>query len=213
MRRRSVVVALLCLLAVLPCPPSQARPAPEHTVKHIQQSIQNCDLTSFERYVAINALIDNSLDVLTHHLQSASLNGQDLPPALSVMAMAASASGDSTLRNLLRNELGELIRYGVSSGVLNGQKKHSVDSESLLAPLLKRLTTGPKILRAAGKSRKDTSVSDAWLVPVEIYDTSSKSTYPFTLHLVPSGNDWQVDGIADIDALLTRLEQRAGIMR
>ena len=211
MRRRAFLIALFCLYVALPCRFALARPAPQHLVECIQKTIQDCDLTGFERYVAINALVGNSLDELMQHLQTASLSGQDLPPTLAVMALAATSSKDSTLRNLLRSELGKLIRYGVSSGLLNGQKTQSVKPEGLLAPFLDKLSPGKKILRAVGKPRRDTVQPGTWLVPVEVYDVGSNGHYPFTLHAVPAGNDWQVDSIADVDALLSKLEQHSGM--
>ncbi len=214
MRRRTVIVALLLYLsAACLCRPALARPAPNRLVENIQTSIQCCNLAEFEKYVSIDALVDNSLDTLMRHLQSASLNSKDLPPALAVMAMAATSSNDSTLRTVLRSELGALIRYGVSSGLLNGQQKTVAEPKGLLAPFLEKLSTGQKILRPAGKLKRDTSMPGTWLVPAEIYDVEGKSRYPFTLHAVAAGSGWQVDRIADMDALLNILEQRSGLKR
>ena len=210
MCRRAVAITLLCLMTMLPCS-ALSRTTPEHVPAHIQAAIQNRDLDAFERNVAIDTLVSNSLEVLMRHVQSsASANSQNLPPALTVMALAAS-SGDTTLRDLLRSELARFIRYGVSAGLLNGQKDSSIKPDGMLAPLLANLSTGKKILRSTGKARKDTRMSGAWLVPVEVYYLDSKHSYPFTLHAIPAGDDWQVDGITDVDALLTRMEQHAGM--
>ena len=211
MHRRVAVIALFCFLVSFPCR-ATARPAPEQVVTRIQTAIQQCDVTSFEKYVAIDLLVHNSLDVLMNHAQSICASGQELPPTLTVMALVAS-SEDSKLRNLLGSDLEQLIRYGVAAGLLNGQRDQTVKPEGLLTPLLAKLSTGKKILRLAGKSRQDTKLSGTWLIPVEIYEVNSKRRYPFTLHVVPAGNDWRVDGIADVDALLTRLEKSAGLTR
>lgn len=201
-----ILMMAACAVVVL-CAGVEAKQTPEDAVREIQSAVDACDLPRFEELVAIDLLLDQGIGVLISRMRTAN----NLPPALSLMAVALQANPgmEPSIRAMLKGELGKLIRYGISSGRLTGHPKADAPPSGMLAPFLADLSTGAKTLKPSGPARKDTSRTDARILPVSIHDAGNGKTYKADLLLVPKGGSWQVEQVANMDRLVNRLEKEA----
>lgn len=203
---RAVTLALFLLAAVFAAP-AQARQTPEATLREVQAAVDACDLQRFEQLVAVDALLNQGLDVLLQRMRTSS----NLPPALELMAGALRQNPglEPSLRVMLQDELGKLVRYGIASGRLTGHPRNDVPPQGMLAPFLTDLSTGAKTIKVTGAARQDKSLPEARILPVSIHDAGNGQTYRVNLRLVPHGDGWQVDQVADMANIVARLEKEA----
>ena len=78
--------------------------------------------------------------------------------------------------------------------------------EASTPPLFGDVSTGRKELRARGASRK---VNGSVVLPATIHDFGNGRDYKVDLGMVPSGQSWKVNRIANMDKLVSRLQKEA----
>lgn len=194
---------LLFLLAASPC----FAATPEAVLTEIQRAIDASDLPAFERHVDVDALLDQSSSALIAGLQKAGkVDTSGLPPMLSLMvASVQDPSMAKQIKSLLVQETGTFARSGIESGFFAGKPK-AAKPQGLLAPLFADVSTGRKELRARGASRK---ANGAVILPATIHDFGNGRDYKVDLGMVPSGQSWKVNRIANMDRLVSRLQKEA----
>lgn len=207
---RRLFVALtfaLCILCVRPVSASASPQTPEAVLTEIQRAIDEADLPSFERYVDVDALLDQSASALIASLQRAGkVNTSGLPPMLALMvASVQDPSMAKQIKNLLVRETGTFARSGIESGFFAG-KPAAAKPKGLLAPLFGDVSTGRKELKPRGASRKS---KNAAVLPVTIHDYGNGRDYKVDLGMIPNGKSWKVNRIANMDTLLARLQKEA----
>lgn len=208
MRRLFLVLTfVLCALCVRPLSACAAPQTPEAVLTEIQRAIDESDLPSFERYVDVDALLDQSASALIASLQKAGkVDTSGLPPMLALMvASVQDPSMAKQIKSLLVQETGTFARSGIESGFFAGKPAAS-KPKGLLAPLFGDVSTGRKELRPRGASRKS---KNAAVIPVTIHDYGNGGDYKVDLGMIPAGKSWKVNRIANIDALLARLQKEA----
>lgn len=205
-RLRLFLFLPLLLLAAVPC--VAARQAPEAVLAEIQRSVDAADLPAFERYVDVDALLDQSSSALIASLQQAGkVDTSGLPPMLSLMvASVQDPTMAKQIKSLLVQETGTFARSGIESGFFAGKPKADAKPKGLLAPLFGDVSTGRKELRARGASRK---VNGSVVLPATIHDFGNGRDYKVDLGMVPSGQSWKVNSIANMDKLVSRLQKEA----
>ena len=110
------------------------------------------------------------------------------------------------IKSLLVQETGTFARSGIESGFFAGKPKADAKPKGLLAPLFGDVSTGRKELRARGASRK---VNGSVVLPATIHDFGNGRDYKVDLGMVPSGQSWKVNRIANMDKLVSRLQREA----
>lgn len=210
MSRRLFLVMTLALFALCVRPVSAfaASQTPEAVLTEIQRAIDQADLPAFERYVDVDALLDQSTSALIASLQKAGkVDTSGLPPMLSLMvASVQDPSMAKQIKSLLVQETGTFARSGIESGFFAGKPKADARPKGLLAPLFEDVSTGRKELRPRGASRKS---KDAAVLPVTIHDYGNGRDYKVDLGMVPAGKSWKVNRIANMDKLVSRLQKEA----
>lgn len=199
--------AALFALGLALCGPAEARQTPEAALRDVQAAVDTCDLPRFEQLVAVDPLLDQGLDVLLQRMRTSS----SLPPALELMAGALRQNPalEPSLRVMLKDELGKLVRYGIASGRLTGHPKNNVPPQGMLAPFLTDLSTGAKTIKPGGPARPDKTLPQARILPVSIHDAGNGQTYRVHLRMVPNGDSWKVDRVANMADVVARLEKEA----
>lgn len=186
---------------------AQARQTPEAALQDVQEAVDTCDLPRFEQLVSVDSLLDQGIDVLLERMRTSS----NLPPALELMAVTLrlNPTMEPSVREILKDELGKLVRYGIASGRLTGNPKNDVPPQGMLAPFLTDLSTGAKTLKVNGTAKPDKILPEARILPVRIHDAGNGKTYNANLRLVPRGDSWQVDQVANMASIVTRLEKES----
>lgn len=186
----------------------QAQNTPQASLQQVQQALDARDLPLFERRVAIDALVDQGVMLLSERLKNSGQNGAALPPTL--MLMAYSLQDESTapaVRAMLKKELSTFIRSGIKTGQLHGQPQQGVQAEGALARLLPNISTGKKTIRATGQPRLEDN--GHCLLPASLHDAGNGQSYALQLHMRPQDDGWQVYAIENMTALMQTIEQES----
>ena len=198
------ILLLTLVLILLVFSPAGAADPLASSLSEIQTAVDTGDLPLFERRVDLPALLDQAS---TRFVAALSGKAEQLPPALALMAATAnSPESRKALAALLAKELGDFVRYGVSSGHFAG-KAATASPPGLIAPLLREASLGRKELSLVGTSAPDPKGGRR--AQLKIRDHGNDRVYRVDVRFVQQYGGWKAVEIRNLPALMEKIQREA----
>ena len=177
-------------------------------IHQIAQSIDDSDVTTFEKLIDIDAILQEALKLFLAEAQKPE-NSSQLPPILALVVNQAVAqdSAGETVRTLILRESKAFVLNGVSSGSFAGKKAvNNNQQQGMLAPFFLDASTGKKEFRNISDAIKN---GNDYIVSFNIFDHGNGETYPVIGKINQVNSIMRLVQIVNLQELFDRVRKEA----
>lgn len=208
--RVRIWIMICCLLAALGCQATFsagaiAAESPRQCLTDISQAMANGDTDAFERLIALDPILEASLDLFLKEAAKPE-NASALPPMLALMFTQNAGPAGQAVRGMLLGTARAFILGGVSSGAFVGKKLDAKQSQSLLSPLFAHASVGRKEIRNIGEAVPD---NDDWLLPFTVRDHGNGQDYPLIGRFKNGDSGVYLAAIENLDQIFAQIQKEA----
>lgn len=184
-----------------------ASASPDTAAPALRRAVDNADAALLDSVADVRSIVGEAVDMFLQDARTPEGKAA-LPP---LPALILSSTGDNprrraALRDFLRREAEELVRYGVRSGAFAGKPRQAPPPEGILAPLFADVSLGRKEIRQIGRAVRE---GDAAYVPFTVHDHGNGNDYPVQALLRRAGKEWRIVSIRNLREIMDQIRRES----
>lgn len=181
--------------------------APEGAVLLLRRAMNEADVALLDKAADVEAVVGQAVDMFLADARApGGMEALAPGPALILSSLKNSPQAWNAVRDLLRREAAEFVRYGVRSGSFSGRLRQAAPPSGILAPLFTDVSLGRKEIRGVGRA---VSEGEGVYVPFTVRDHGNGNDYAVEARLRETGGRWRIVDVRNLRHIMERVRHEA----